>query len=235
MERYAKGPAATDHFAGYAVIGLPFQSGHVLALRRFPESSIGPGYTSVWHRDPDGAWTFYSTIAPELGCARYFGREIAQNVVAPIEIEWQSPAGFTVNIGTTLCWTVNLTESLSTRFMNRVAALLPAACWSWQSTLTSMGAASRLLLGTGRMNFSGKTPNGHEFIANPQRVWLIDSSFAILNGSDLGPTGPLKEQAHLNDLLIPQRGVFAVVRAFLKPSGVTVLDSSPATPVLTGH
>ena len=43
-----------DRFSGYAVIGLPFQSGHILALRRFPASTIGPGYTSVWHRDPSG-------------------------------------------------------------------------------------------------------------------------------------------------------------------------------------
>jgi hypothetical protein len=36
-----------ERFFGYAVIGLPFDSGHVLALRRFPASSIGPAYTSV--------------------------------------------------------------------------------------------------------------------------------------------------------------------------------------------
>jgi hypothetical protein len=32
-----------DRFAGYAVIGLPFASGHVLSLRRFPASSVGAG------------------------------------------------------------------------------------------------------------------------------------------------------------------------------------------------
>lgn len=31
-----------DAFSGYAVIGLPFRSGHVLALRRFFASSLGP-------------------------------------------------------------------------------------------------------------------------------------------------------------------------------------------------
>jgi hypothetical protein len=77
-----------DRFAGYAVLGLPFRSGHVLVLRRFPASSIGPGYTSVWHRDQRGVWTFYSTIDPELGCSRYFGCEIRRNVVGPIDIEW---------------------------------------------------------------------------------------------------------------------------------------------------
>ena len=56
--------------------GVSFASGHVLALRCFPASSIGPGYTSLWHRDPDGRWTFYATVPPAQSCARYFGRDI---------------------------------------------------------------------------------------------------------------------------------------------------------------
>jgi hypothetical protein len=45
---------SSERFAGYAVIGLSFRSGHVLTLRRFPASSLGAGYTSIWHRDPGG-------------------------------------------------------------------------------------------------------------------------------------------------------------------------------------
>lgn len=41
-----------ERFAGYGVMGLPSRSGHYLALRHFPASSIGPGYRAVWHRDP---------------------------------------------------------------------------------------------------------------------------------------------------------------------------------------
>ncbi len=68
IERLESAPqlpdGADERFSGYGVMGLPFRSGHVLALRRFPASSIGPGYTSVWHRDPDGAWTFFATASP---------------------------------------------------------------------------------------------------------------------------------------------------------------------------
>jgi hypothetical protein len=39
-----------ERFAGYGVMGLPFRSGHYLALRHFPASSIGPGFRAVWHR-----------------------------------------------------------------------------------------------------------------------------------------------------------------------------------------
>ena len=43
-----------DVFSGYGVIGLPFRSGHVLALRRFFASSLGPPYTSISASRPGG-------------------------------------------------------------------------------------------------------------------------------------------------------------------------------------
>jgi hypothetical protein len=65
IEQNGSVPAGIEgRFAGYAVIGLPFASGYVLSLRLFPASSVRPGYTSVWHRDPEGCWTLYSTVAP---------------------------------------------------------------------------------------------------------------------------------------------------------------------------
>jgi hypothetical protein len=53
-------PGANERFSGWGVMGLPFRSGDVFAARRFPASSIGPGYTSVWYRNPQGHWTFYA-------------------------------------------------------------------------------------------------------------------------------------------------------------------------------
>lgn len=38
---------ADDRYSGYAVYGVRFASGDILALRRFPATSVGPGYTSV--------------------------------------------------------------------------------------------------------------------------------------------------------------------------------------------
>ena len=217
IEQTALLPAgASERFAGYAVIGLPFRSGHVLALRRFPASSIGPGYTSVWHRDPQGIWTFYSTVEPELSCSRYWGREITSNVVAPIGIEWTGPAQFLVTAGTALRWAVKLTESLLSRFMNAAGTLAPDALWRRKFMLKTMGAAARFGLRAGRINLAGETPNGYEFIGNPQRVWLIESSDATIGGVDLGPAGALARQARLGEFLIPERGIFAVARAFMQ-------------------
>ena len=74
LERAPRLPDGTgERFRGYGVVGLPLASGHVLALRRHTASSIGPAYTCVWLRDPDGRWTFYADAPPNVSCARFFG------------------------------------------------------------------------------------------------------------------------------------------------------------------
>ncbi len=41
-----------EHVHGFGVMALPFSSGHVLALRVFPENDFAP-YITIWHRLPD--------------------------------------------------------------------------------------------------------------------------------------------------------------------------------------
>jgi hypothetical protein len=87
-----------------------------------------------------------------------------------------------------------------------------------EQVLRVMGTAGGAMLGAGGMSLSGKTPNGQHFIANPRRVWLVESSEAAIRGRDLGPVGALARQARLRDFLIPQRGLFAVAQAVLHPA-----------------
>jgi hypothetical protein len=47
-----------EYVKGWGVFGLPFDSGHVLALRVFPENDFAP-YRTLWHRDPAGSWSIY--------------------------------------------------------------------------------------------------------------------------------------------------------------------------------
>ena len=128
-------PGTGDRLTGYAVIGLPFRSGHVLSLRRFPVSSVGPGYTSVWHRDPAGTWTFYSDAAPEQGWSRYFGSKVEHNVVARIDLEWLSPAQFLVVVKDAIIWNLTLTETMASRILNMGASILPESWWRKRLTL----------------------------------------------------------------------------------------------------
>src|SRR5829696_4177531 len=92
-------PGDEERFAGYGVMGMPFRSGHVLGLRRFPASSIGPGYRSVWHRDPHGRWTFYQDQPADLACSRYFGDGIDEVREGPVRIDWTGSRSFKVHAG----------------------------------------------------------------------------------------------------------------------------------------
>ena len=54
-------------------MGLPFDSGHYLALRVFPENDFSP-YKTVWHRDPEGQWSiFVDGPRFDTACPRYYG------------------------------------------------------------------------------------------------------------------------------------------------------------------
>ena len=69
--RLARG--SDERFTGYGAMGVPFSGGHYLVLRDMLASSVGTAYRSIWHRDPQGRWTIFTTAAPALSCPRYFG------------------------------------------------------------------------------------------------------------------------------------------------------------------
>jgi hypothetical protein len=220
IERRAPLPGGSEErFYGYGVMGLPFASGHILGLRRFPASWVGPGYTSVWHRAPDGRWTFRQDVPAEQACPRYFGSAIAEAATLPIDIVWTGPRAFRVSIdgGSELDWEVSLATTPVTSVMNGMSGLMPGALWHNRAVLGLMGRIASLALRAGRLGLAGRAPNRQSFVANPLRMWLIPSSHATVRGEDLGALGPVPEQARLGDFWIPQRGIFVIGRAFFEP------------------
>ena len=208
-----------ERFSGYGVLGVPFTSGDLLAMRRFPASSLGESYTSVWHRDPQGRWTIYTSVAPQLACPRYFGSAIGEALVREIEISWSSPRDFTISIeeDSGLTWHLSLAKTPATRLINVVGDVLPDALWRKEAVLKPMGKAASLMLRAGRLGLTGQVPNHQRFIANPMLIWAIQSSTASMGNQDLGSVGPLPVQTRLGDFWIPQRGIFAIGRAFFEP------------------
>jgi hypothetical protein len=220
IERQALLPAgAGERFNGYGVMGLPFASGHVLALRRFPASSIGPAYTSVWHRDPAGRWGFWQDQPDDQACSRYFGSALAGTRQAPIELDWTGESTLQITIAEAgFSWEVTLAASAATRALNAVGTVVPDRAWRAPTVLAVMGPAAGQALRAGRVAMTGRAPNGHAFVVNPQRIWLITQSSARLGDQQFGPPGPLGQQARLGDFWVPQRGIFAIGRAFFTAS-----------------
>lgn len=200
-----------DELAGYAVISLPFTSGHVLCLRCWPASSFGPGYHSVWHRAPDGAWTVYHSVAPELSCPRFVGAAISRAVQTPIEIEWRGPRQLRVRVEEVhLVWEMELGATPVTRTMNAVMSLLPAAFFRSNTVLSLMSAMSTVMFSAGRFAMRGTFPNHQWFQVGPRKVWMVVASVASFGERDLGAIGPLAAQPSIGDVPLPQRGVFMV-------------------------
>jgi hypothetical protein len=211
-------PGDYDRVSGYAVMGLPFASGHVLGLRRWTASPEGDKFTSIWHRDPTGRWTFYESVACRVACSRYFGANVERVREGPIELEWEASNRLRVRTADgAVDWEIATGASVATRTMSIVGSMMPMALWRSGRVLSAMGAVAGRVLNVGKVQLTGTTPNGQHFDANPLRIWDVTASHAVVEGEDLGPVGPLAEQAHMADFYVPQRGMFAIGRTFISP------------------
>lgn len=200
-----------ERFVGYGVMGLPFASGHYLALRHFPKATFAPAYKSVWHRGPDGVWTFYATTCGQQSCARYFSSATTQDAVqCQIDVDWIGPWSLSVRIDGLLDWQLDIRSTLSTRLMSAVGGRLPTGTWTNRTALGALSRAAGLALGAGQVRLAGTAPNGQRFMIAPRQMWAVAHSRAVLNGIDLGPVGPLPSQARLASFRPPQRGLFVV-------------------------
>ena len=223
-------PGDCERVSGYGVMGLPFRSGHVLGLRRWTASSVGDRFTSVWHRDPDGRWTFYESVRCDVACSRYFGADVACAKVVPIDVVWEGPRCLHVRTADgAVDWSVEIGSTLVTRMMSSVGSAMPLVAWRSPAVLKTMGLAAGRALGVGKVKLTGLTSNGQHFDANPLRIWQVTDSHAVVEGTDLGPTGALREQARMADFFFPQHGIFAIGRVFVTPTIGTTTFASPTS------
>jgi hypothetical protein len=206
-------PPAGDHecLTGYGVMGLPFASGHVLALRRWTTSSYGPPFTSVWHRAPDGRWTFVAAAPPALACTRYTGVDVETALVGEVRVAWEGPSTLGVTVPLLdLRWTLTLGVTPVTRAFAAMQRVVPQALVHGAAGHALLAGVARLGLGTGRMALRGRMPNGQRFRARPRALWVVTDARATLAGVSLGAPGALAEQARIGDFRVPQCGVLAV-------------------------
>ena len=218
-----------ERFTGYGVMGMPFASGHYLALRDMVASSVGPAYRTIWHRDPQGSWTIHTTTEPGLSCPRYFGAATAIAPASRIDVSWRNDHALEVQLDDELSWRIDLGSTPATRVMTAMGGALPEAGWNSGPVLAAMAPMARAMLRTGRIRLRGVTPNGPLFKAAPLQIWRVVGGSASYLGEDLGEPGPLDEQVRLGDFWLPQRGVFFVGRArFTPPVELIDHDASAA-------
>jgi len=203
-----------EYVKGWGVMGLPFDSGHVLALRVFPENDFSP-YRTIWHRDPEGRWSIY-VDGPRLdtACPRYYGPACTHTGHTRIDVEWTGPASLRVTMDAPrLEWTLTARETPLLRVLNAMSPRLPG--WTWQSgrLVRARELLARRMLGMGDIRLSGTMPSGHVGILMPEQMYFIDVTTAVLNGEDLGQTAQVSPNPHIGQVPLPARGVLAVGQA----------------------
>ena len=206
-------PGEDERFVGYGVMGQPFRSGHVLAMRRFPQTSLGAGYTAVWHCDPDGRWRMWADVPPLLACPRYFGPSLTAAEECDITVEWPDPWTLDVRIDGLLEWRTRLTRTAATTAMSVLASRLPDSWWNSNLVLGLMGRVAGPLLGAEEIRLHGRVPSEQWFTVNPLRVWATTKVEASLRGESLGEPERVPRQRRLGGFPVPNRGLFAIGRA----------------------
>ena len=119
-----------EYVKRWGVFVLPFDSGHVLALRVFPENDFGP-YRSIWHRDPAGSWSIH-VDGPRLdtACPRYYGVACDHTGFAHLDLVWTGARSLRVVMDSpSLEWTLTATETPALRILNPISAALPVSTW----------------------------------------------------------------------------------------------------------
>jgi len=202
-----------EYVRGWGVFGLPFDSGHVLALRVFPQSSFGP-YRTVWHRDSEGRWSIHADAQRvEHACPRYFGPACEHVAAARIGLEWTGPRTLHVTVDEpALDWTVTAARSPLMGLLNPLSAAMPLSSWRPPALVRARERLAQAL-GMGRLQMSGVMPSGHSGLLMPQRMYLVNESSATLDGTDLGSPARLQENPTIGGVPLPARGVLAIGQA----------------------
>jgi hypothetical protein len=203
-----------EYVRGWGVFGLPFASGHVLALRVFPDNDFSP-YRTLWHRRPDGRWSIYvDGQRLETACPRYYGAACALTAFSRIGVEWTGPASLHITMDEPkLEWTLTAYETPILRIANAVSSLMPLWTWRPPSLLRARELMAARVLGMGDIKLSGTMPSGHVGTLMPERMYFIDAATATLDGEPLGRPAQMIPNPRIGDVTLPARGVLAIGQA----------------------
>jgi hypothetical protein len=202
-----------EYVKGWGVFGLPFDSGHVLALRVFPESDFGP-YRSLWHRDPGGDWSIHVDGSRlDTACPRYYGAACRHTAHARIDVSWTGRTSLRVTMDSpALDWTMTVGTTRLLDVVNAMSAALPLATWRPRPLVRARELIARSL-GLGRVEMAGVMPSGHNGKLMPERMYFIEESRATLDGSDLGTPVRAKDNPKIGNVPLPARGVLSIGQA----------------------
>jgi hypothetical protein len=206
-----------EYVRGYGVYVLPFDSGHVLALRVFPQNDFAP-YRTIWHRTPGGAWSIHADSPRlDIACPRYYSAAAEQNGFAHISLEWTGPMDLSIEMDApSLQCHVSMTTTSVVKLLNAISRRIPEPLWRRSVMLRAFERIGGRLLDFGEVTLSGRVPNGQFAMVMPVQIFPIASATAVLDGQDLGQPVRSTENPSIGALRLPARPLFAIGRAYFE-------------------
>ena len=206
-----------EHVRGYAVLELPFSSGHLLGLRVWPQSDFLP-WVSVWHRTPEGEWSIFND-GPSLDttCPRYWEPVLKRAELASVDVTWTGPNDLRVEMDDpALVWTMSMSASPLLGGLNAVSASLPLWSWRVSPLLRVREWIAKRLLGMGDIRLSFTSPTGHEAVIMPEQIFFVDVAEAVLDGRALGEPVRLRANPSIGGVPTPTRPIFTFGQAHMR-------------------
>ena len=203
-----------EYVRGWGIFGLPFDSGHVLALRVFPQNDFAP-YRTVWHRTPNASWSIF-VDGPRLdtACPRYYGPACTVIAHTGIGLQWTGPVSLRVTVEQpALDWTVDVSTTRLLRALNLLSPRMPLWTWKRPALVRARELIAERLLGMGAIRLHGVMPSGHVGTLMPERMYFIDRAAATLDGEDLGRPERATQPPDIGGVSLPARGILAVGQA----------------------
>ena len=199
-------PPGDEYVSGWGLLAQVFETGHVLALRVFPEGTFG-GFRAVWHRDPGGRWSMYvDSTRPETACPRYFGAAVHHTGSSDIRVHWTGPATVRVTMDRpSLDW--EFTASTSP-LLTAVNLALPVALRR-PRMMARAGELVARALGMGRFPMTMAAPSGHLGTLMPAKMFVVDRARAVLEDQDLGQPVRSPHTPRIGDVQLPLRAELA--------------------------
>ena len=208
--RHIRSRGRSERLAGYGLMAIAFETGDIIAVRRFTASSIGPPWISIWHRDAQSRWTIHTNIEPARSCPRYFGPALHDVRVDDLEIGWRSAWEITFAARRArLYLAVRLDATPLTRALGAASRAAPDRLWRRESVTPLIGLLAGRALRAGVIDLAGRTPSGHGYLMRPARVWQVRAAACVMNGCDLGGIISPEEQPRVGEFLLPARPLFA--------------------------
>lgn len=210
-------------FHGYMVTGMSFSSGHALFLINFSSTPVAvPAYSEIWLVTPSDERVLL--VDPEPAgpiVARYhdFARILGSRT------QWRWPAPDTLQVdarasdGTSLAVEVKLRSNVATGALNTILKVSPRAVMRTAPMMAVSYWSMNLMLGLDDLRIGGKTETGRRYRSEVDRLALVGSATARLNGADLGALGPPSRPIRFGDINFGRRAICTFGDLYLEDAG----------------